>query len=124
MITIHGDRDEIRLHVVRKATLTKKATLELGRKIDFALQPGGRRRLGPSAVNFLNSIREQITGPKVRLSKKQRDTTDEILEQASFGEPLVFLEGQALADLTDLIRHASGDDGRVFSLEENVMMTL
>jgi hypothetical protein len=97
MITIQGERDEIRPYGVRKATLTRKAVLELRLKIDCALQPEGRRRLGPSAVNFLSSIREQITAPKVRLSKKQRDTTDEILAQASSGEPLVFLEGQSLA---------------------------
>jgi hypothetical protein len=123
MITIQGEHDEIRLHGVRKATLTKKAVLELCLRIDCALQPEGRWRLGPSAVNFLSSIREQVTTPKARLSKKQRDTTDEILMQASSGESLVFLDSQSLVELANLIRYARGD-GRISSLEENVMVSL
>jgi hypothetical protein len=110
--------------MVRKATLTNKAVLELRLKIDCALQPEGRRRIGSSAVEFRNSIRQQIAAPKARLSKKQRDTTDEILAEAFSDEPVVILEGQPLVDLAKLIRHASGDDVRVSSLEENVMVHL
>ena len=75
-------------------------------------------------MNFVSSIWEQITAPRIGLSKKQRDTTDEILMQASSGDPPVFLEGQLLVDLAKLIRHATGDDGRVSSPEENVMASL
>jgi hypothetical protein len=47
--------------MVRKATLGKKAAQELRLKIDCALLPETRRRLGRSAVDFLISIRGQLT---------------------------------------------------------------
>jgi len=110
--------------MVRKATLTNKAVLELRLKIDCALQPEGLRRIGSSAVEFLTSIRRQIAAPKARLSKKQRDTAEKILVEAFSDEPAVILESQSLVDLARLIRHATGDDGRVSSLEQNVMERL
>jgi hypothetical protein len=115
--------DAIKPRGARKATLTKKAVEELGLKIDCALQAEGRRRLGRSAVDFLTSIRGMLTTSVVRLSKKQRVTAEEILTQAFSGEPLVFLQGQAMADLASLFRYATGD-GRVSSFDENVMLGL
>ena len=100
------------------ALLAKKAVQELCLKIDCALQPEGRRRLGPPGVRFLSSIRDQLSAPPVRLSKKQLDVTDKILVQASSGEPVVLLDDQALQDLVRLYRHATGDDGRISSFEQ------
>jgi hypothetical protein len=115
-------RDDIKPRGVRKATLTKKAIAELRLKIDCALRQDGRR-LGRPAVDFLVSIRGMLAGSAVRLSKKQRDTTDAILAQAFSDAPVVILEGQEMADLARLISYAAGD-GRVSSFEENVMVTL
>jgi hypothetical protein len=74
-------------------------------------------------VEFLSNIRNIAASPVVRLSKKQRDKADEVLAEAFSDYPFVFLEGEALADLAGLIRHARAD-GRVSSLGENVMLTL
>lgn len=115
--------DEIKLRGVRKATLTKKATLELRLKIDFALQEERRRRLDLWAVDFLSSIRKLLNAKVVRLSKKQRDKTDAMLAQAFSDAQVVILEGPSVADLAGLIRYATGD-GRVSSLEHNVMIKL
>jgi hypothetical protein len=122
MITIQSAATENKPRGARKATLTRKAAAELRLKIDRALQQDGGR-LNPKTVEFLTSIRRQLAAQGPRLSKKQRDVTDEILLQASRGEPLVILESEAIADLESLIRHASGD-GRVSSLGENIMANL
>jgi hypothetical protein len=108
---------------VRKATLTKKAAEELRLKIDYVLQGEARRRLGLSAVNFLGSIRRSATGALVRLSKKQRDTTEEILARALSDVPVVILEGESIVHLGRLFNHATAD-GRVSVLEENLMANL
>jgi hypothetical protein len=122
MITIESATSNNKPRGARKATLTKKAVVELRAKIECALQ-GQERRIGPSAVTFLASIRKQLAAAEPRLSKKQRDVTDEILLQASFGEPLVILEGEEIVDLGRLVHHAAADC-RVSSLGENVMASL
>ena len=109
--------------MVRKATLTSKAASELRLKIDCALQEETRRRLGRSAVDFLISIREIAASSVVRLSKKQRDTTEEILAKAFSDEPVRFLEGEAIVELVELYLHATGDE-KVSALEENVLSRL
>jgi hypothetical protein len=106
--------------MIRKATLTNKTAQELRLKIDWALQAEVQRRLSRSAVDFLVSIQKQVTPLKVRLSKKQRDVTDEILAKAFSGESVVLLEGQSVADL---IRYASGD-GRISAFEEYFLLSL
>jgi hypothetical protein len=121
MITIEGGRDDIRLRGVRKATLTKRAVLELRLKIDCALEEEVRRRLGRSAVDFLIDIRKKTAASMVRLSKKQRDTADEILAKAFSDDPVVFLEGEALAELGRLISHATADV-RLSAFEEYVIV--
>jgi hypothetical protein len=123
MITTEGAADEIKPRGVRKATLTKKAALELRLKIDCALQAEGRRRLPRSAIDFLISIQAKVTATAVRLSKKQRDRTAEILAQAFLGEPLIFVEGEAMGELAGLFPYATGD-GRVSAFEENFMLNL
>ena len=115
--------EETKPRGVRKATLTKTAAVKLRQTIACALLGDERRRLGSSAIDFLTSIRKQLEAPVVRLSKKQRDTVDEILAKAFSDAPVVFLEGDALSDLARLFRHATAD-GRVSAFEENVMMGL
>jgi hypothetical protein len=122
MITIDKVSEEPKPRIARKGTLTKKAASALRVAIERALREHGQR-LGPSAVTFLHSILAQLSAPVVRLSKKQLDVTDEILVQASFGEPLVILEGNALADLDRLFRHATGNS-RISSYEEFVIVRL
>jgi hypothetical protein len=109
--------------MVRKATLGRKAAQELRAKIDCALLPETRRRLGPPAIDFLISIRGQLTASVVRLSKKQRDVIDEILAKAFSDEPIVVLEGQSLVDLASLFPYATGD-ARISALGENVLLSL
>jgi len=122
MITIGRVGEEPQPRGARKGTLTKKAAAALRAAVGGALREHGQR-LGPSAVKFLDSILTQLSAPVVRLSKRQIDVTDEILLQASFGQPLVILEGNALADLHRLFRHATGDS-RISSYEEFVIMRL
>jgi hypothetical protein len=122
MITIGSVSEEPRPRGARKGTLTKKAAAALRVAIGRALQEHGQR-LGPSALEFLHSILAQLSAPVVRLSKKQLDVTDEILLQASFGDPLVILEDNAIAKLDRLFRHASGDS-RISSYEEFVIVRL
>ncbi|WP_428535751.1 hypothetical protein [Rhodopila sp.] len=108
---------------VRKATLTKKAAGQLRGQIDYVLTGERRWRLRIEAVDFLQSIRSILRAPMVRLSKKQRDTTEAILERAFSDAPFVYLRGAEIAELAAVIRYATGD-GRVSSLEENVMANL
>ena len=122
MITIDRVDEEPKPRGARKGTLTKKAAVALRVAIELALRKHGKR-LGPSAENFLHSILTQLTTPVVRLSKKQIGVTEEILLQASFGEPLVILEGDELVDLGRLFRHATGDS-RISSYEELVIVRL
>jgi hypothetical protein len=109
--------------MVRKATLGDKAARELRARIDCALLPETRRRLSPWEVDFLISIRSQLAASVVRLSKKQRDATEEVLAKAFSDEPVVVLEGRSLVDLANLIRHATGDV-RVSALGEHVLLRL
>jgi hypothetical protein len=109
--------------MVRKATLGNKAAQELRARIDCALLPETRRRLNHAAVDFLISIRRQITASVVRLSKKQRDVTEEILAKAFSDQPVVVLEGQSLDDLGKLFSHATAD-ARVSALGEHVLLSL
>lgn len=109
--------------MVRKATLGKKAAHELRTKIDCALLPETRRRLGRSAVDLLISIRGQINTSVARLSKEQRDVTDEVLAKAFSDEPVVVLEGQSLVHVARLYSYATGD-ARISALEENVLRSL
>jgi hypothetical protein len=109
--------------MVQKATLGDKAAWELRARIDCALLPETRRRLNPPAVDFLVSIRSQLTASVVRLSKKQRDVVDEILAKAFSDEPVVVLEGQSLVKLNKLYLHATGD-ARVSALGEHVLLSL
>jgi hypothetical protein len=122
MITIESAASESKPRGARKATLTKKAAAELRGKIESALQ-GNERRLGPSAVAFLDSIRQQLAVAVPRLSKSQRDVTDEVLFQASFGEQLVILEGEAIVELVGLFPYATAD-GRVSTYEEYFLLDL
>jgi hypothetical protein len=115
--------DETKLRGVRKATLTKSALSRLRQMIDCALLGEERRRLGSSAVEFLISIRKQLDVPIVRLSKKQRDTTGAILAKAFSDAPVVFLEGEAMADIARLFQYATGS-GRISGFEENVIASL
>lgn len=123
MITIEPSGKQAKPQGVRKATLTKKAVARLRLEIDCALQEEIRRRLGSSAVNFLSSIRRQISLPVIRLSAKQRHTADEILAEAFSDRALVFLEGTEMMNLARLISHAKGHP-RASALAENVMVTL
>jgi len=108
---------------IRKATLARRAVANYRAKIDEVLQTGARRRLATPAVVFLTSIRRQLDAPVVRLSKSQRDTTDEILAKAFSDDPAVILEGEAIATLAALITYATGSV-RVSSFDENVMANL
>jgi hypothetical protein len=74
-------------------------------------------------VTFLASIGKQLAAAEPRFSKKQRDVANEILLQASFGEPLVILEGEEIVDLAKLLDHVAADC-RVSSLGANVMASL
>ena len=121
MITI--GREEAEPRGVRKATLTKKAAEQLRVQIDCVLAGEQQWRLRSGAVDFLQSIRGILRAPKVRLSKKQCDTTEAILQEAFSDAPFVFLQGAAITELEALIHYAKGD-GNVSSLEENVMATL
>jgi hypothetical protein len=122
MITIGRVIEEPKPQGARKGTLTKKAASSLRVAIGRALRENGQR-LGPSAVKFLDGILAQLGAPVVRLSKAQLDVTDEILLQASFGEPLVILEDKELADLRKLFPDASGGS-RISSYEELVIVRL
>jgi hypothetical protein len=105
---------------VRKATLTKRDVAILRLKIDCALQEEARRRLASSAIEFLTNINKIAARSVVRLSKKQRDTTDEIVSKALSEAPVVFLEDEGIAELVRLFRHAAGDP-RISAFEENVL---
>jgi hypothetical protein len=122
MITIDRVSEMPMPQGARKGTLTKKAATARRAAIEWAMQEHGQR-LGPSAITFLHSISLQLNAPVARLSKKQLDVIDEIVLQASFGEPLVILEGDAIADLGMLFRYASGDS-RISSYEEFVIVRL
>jgi hypothetical protein len=115
--------DEVKRRGVRKATLTKSAASKLRQRIDLALLGEERRRLGSSAVEFLTSVRKQLDAPTVRLSKSQRDTTEEILVKAFSDAPVVFLEGDAMAELGRLFQYATGS-GHISAFEENIIVSL
>jgi hypothetical protein len=108
---------------VRKATLSKRDVIRLRLQIDSSLEDEGRRRFGRAAAGFLVDIARIAASPVVRLSKKQRDTTDEIVSKALSDDPLVFLEGQAIAELVSLYRLASGDP-RLSRDEEGLLSEL
>jgi hypothetical protein len=106
---------------VRKATLTRSAASNLRQRIDLVFLGDERRRLRASAIEILLSTREQLGALIPRLSKRQRDKTEEILEEAFSHAPVVSVEGEAKADLVQLSRDAPGSP-RISVFEENVIV--